>query len=139
MKVTGTILLATSAAIGANAQVLKGTASHKPRRRFNKMKEADHRRLQLQETIECIGIGGASIQELDGYGLGCVEQDGPKSCGGGSDPTCTSNNKGYNQCLDEGPNITNTCVCIIPDPDVPSNNCNGDYGTESAKPCCFVG
>ena len=134
MKLTGIILLATSAAIGANAQVLKGTASSSnPHHRRNVMKKADRRRLQT--PIECFGIKTS----LNGFGLGCVEQASPKSCGGSSDPTCTSNNKGYNQCLDEGPNITNTCVCIIPDPDVPSNNCNGDYGTESAKPCCFVG
>ena len=73
MKLTGIILLATSAAIGANAQVLKGTASSSnPRLRRNAMKKADRRR--LQQTIECVGIGGSSIKTVNGYGKGCVEQ-----------------------------------------------------------------
>ena len=138
MKVTGIYLLATSAAIGAKAQVLKGSASSfNPRPRRNVMKEADRRRLQTQTQTEipCVGIDQSGV---DGYGgFGCVQQAGPIDCTG-NESFCKSNDVGYNECFNDVTGAT-TCVCIIPDPDVPSNNCNGNYGAQSAKPSCFEG
>ena len=135
MKVSGiTILLAGIAAMAANAQVLKGTASSSnPRRRFNKMKEADRRRLQT--TIACVGIGGKSSSTVDGYGDGCVEQDGPVDCASGGDSFCKSNGAGYNECFDSGTNPTNRCVCIIPGS---STTCKDDFGGTN-RPCCTEG
>ena len=126
MKVSGiTILLAGIAAMAANAQVLKGTASSSnPRRRFNKMKEADHRRLQT--TIDCTGIEKTSV---DGYGAGCKPQAVPVSCT--RDSNCNSD--GYNECFDS---ITNpTCVCIIPSN---STKCKDNFGGTN-RPCCTAG
>ena len=120
MKLTGIILLATSAAIGADAQVLKGTSSsYIPRLRKNVMKEADRRR--LQETIDCTGIEY-------GLGLGCVEQADSAGCI--SDTQCLANNDGYNACFIGG---TNTCVCLIP-----GTKCKEDFGG-TEKPCCYEG
>ena len=135
MKLSGiTILLAGIATMGANAQVLKGTASSSnPRRRFNKMKEADRRRLQT--TIACVGIGGGSSKNpVDGYGSGCFEEDGSVSCT--KDSNC--NSVGYNECFDSGTNPTNTCVCIIPVPGSGSTQCKDDFGG-TKSPCCTEG
>ena len=136
MKLTGIILLATSAAIGANAQVLKGTASSSnPRLRRNAMKKADRRR--LQQTIPCVGIDDSGV---DGYGSGCVQLNGSPDCTGSNDSFCKSNNVGYNTCFLEGTGATNKCVCIIPgDPDDSNTKCNGNFDTNSARPCCLKG
>ena len=138
MKVTRIILLATSAAIGANAQVLKRTALSNPRRRFNKMKEADRRRLQT--TITCTGIGGSSAKtvNVNGYGAGCKQQAVPVDCSSGGSKQCKANNVGYNECFDDGTSPTNTCVCIIPISSSKSK-CTGDFGGTSARPCCTKG
>ena len=135
MKLTGIILLATSAAIGANAQVLKGTASSSnPRLRRNAMKKADRRRLQT-DTIDCVGIDSTGVK---GYGLGCVKKDDSATCT--KDSFCKSNNVGYNTCFLEGTGATNKCVCIIPgDPDDSNTKCNGNFDTNSARPCCLKG
>ena len=124
MNLTGIILLATSAAIGANAQVLKGTSTSSiPRLRKNVMKEADRRRLQ-SSTITCTGIRGPSASGVneDGYGSGCVEQDDSATCTKDSD--CKTGV--YNECFLDGISIspTNRCVCINP---YGSNTCDGDY------------
>ena len=108
MKVTGIYLLATSAVIGAKAQV----------------------------SIDCFGIDSSGV---NGFGKGCVEEVNPTRSCMDNDSACENSNVGYNECLDEGPNITNTCVCIIPNFEVSSNTCNGNFGTNAEKPCCFEG
>ena len=145
MKLTGIILLATSAAIGANAQVLKGTASSSnPRLRRNAMKKADRRR--LQQTIPCVGIDDSGV---DGYGSGCVQLNGSPDCAGSNDSFCKSNNVGYNtfgynECfssdLEDQEGATDTCVCIIPNPAGGNQyKCNGNFGGNSDRPCCYEG
>ena len=140
MKVSGIIiLLVGTAAIGANAQVLKGTASSSNHRlRFNKMKEADRRRLQT--SIECIGIiqTPKELATTDGYGKGCVEFNGSPNCAGNNDSFCESNNVGYNECFDSGTIPSYRCVCIIPVPGG-STKCKNNYGSTSDRPCCFEG
>ena len=138
MKVSGiTILLAGIAAMAANAQVLKGTASSSnPRRRFNKMKEADRRRLQTS-IVDCVGI---NKENINGFGSGCVATT--KSCTEKS--FCKSNNVGYNECfssdLEDQEGATDTCVCIIPNPAGGNQyKCNGNFGGNSDRPCCYEG
>ena len=139
MKLTGIILLATSAAIGADAQVLKGTASSSnPRLRKNATKKADRRR--LQETIDCTGIKTSGVK---GFGSGCVEQAGPIDCSD-NNSICKSNNVGYNECfssdLEDQEGATDTCVCIIPNPAGGNQyKCNGNFGGNSDRPCCYEG
>ena len=138
MKVSGiTILLVGTAAIGANAQVLKGTSSSSyPRLRRKIMKEADRRRLQTTfRAIDCVGIDKSNV---DGYGLGCVEQMPILACEN-NDSTCESNDIGYDTCFLDGAGATNTCVCVIPNPKDPSNKCNGDFASQAKRPCCREG
>jgi hypothetical protein len=137
MKVSGIIiLLVGTVAMGANAQVLKGTASSSnPRRRFNKMKEADRRRLQTTQrtNIPCLDIDS---EGEDGYGKGCRQEAGPVICE--SDGECSSQNLSYRECYDKGDGFTNTCVCIIPT-DGGGNQCTHGYGKSGARPCCYDG
>ena len=127
MKLTGIILLATSAAIGANAQVLKGTASSSiPRLRRNVMKEADRRRLQTT-TIDCIGIDSSSVP---GYGAGCIVEDDSITCT--MDSKCKTDP--YDTCFLDGTSPTETCVCIIPVPGDSNTQCNN-----GGRPCCTEG
>ena len=142
MKVSGiTILLVGTAAIGANAQVLKGTASSsKPRLRYNNMKEADRRRLQTpspRTDITCPTLSGA-----DGFGAGCRQEAGPVYCANNGE--CSSQNGSYRVCslhsyymLPEA----STCVCIIPVTGTEGTQCTHDYGVsgDHARPCCYVG
>ena len=140
MKVSGiTILLVGTAAIGANAQVLKGTSSSSsPRLRKNVMKEADHRRLQTpspRTDITCLFPSGA-----DGYGAGCRQEAGPVDCSGGG--VCSSQN-GYQTCYQPPNSLVSTCVCIIPvtyDYETSTGGpCTHDYGVSGTRPCCYVG
>ena len=130
MKVSGiTILLVGTAAIGANAQVLKGTSSSSnPRLRKNVMKEADHRRLQTQTPRTDITCRN---------GAGCRQEAGPVDCNQPSE--CSSQNGSYQTCLHD----TSTCVCIIPvtyDEETSTGSpCTHDYGMSGARPCCYVG
>ena len=137
MKVSGiTILLVGNNAIGANAQVLKGTSSSSsPRLRKNVMKEADRRRLQTPRTdITCPTL---SDQGGNGYGAGCRQEAGPVDCNQPSE--CNSQNGSYQKCLHD----TSTCVCIIPvtyDEETSTGSpCTHDYGMSGARPCCYVG
>ena len=135
MKVSGIIiLLVGTVAMGANAQVLKGTASSSnPRRRFNKMKEADRRRLQSRKDITCLGL---VTEGEEGYGEGCRQEDGPVTCN--NNGGCNDQNESYQKCNNKGTGSTNTCVCIVPQPGG-GTQCTHNYGEQGGRPCCYDG
>ena len=148
MKVSGiTILLVGAAAIGANAQVLKGTSSSSsPRLRKNVMKEADRRRLQTPRTdITCPTL---SDQGGNGYGAGCRQEAGPVYCNSAGE--CSSQNGSYQTCSVYSYwmlSTPDTCVCIIPVTGTEGTQCTANYGVSveflfgvsSVRPCCYVG
>ena len=150
MKVSGiTILLVGAAAIGANAQVLKGTSfSSSPRLRKNVMKEADHRRLQTTPRTD-ITCPTLSDQNGNGYGAGCRQDVGPVYCANDND--CSSQNGSYQLCSLNNywmlVGTPDTCVCIIPVTGTEGTQCTANYGVRvefiagvsSVRPCCYVG
>ena len=96
----------------------------------------DEELTSLSNDLSCPDI---AKKDEDGYGAGCREEAGPVSCS--SNGGCSSRSTGYRQCFvaaDEDP--PGTCVCIIPNPAGGNQyKCNGNFGGNSDRPCCYEG